>query len=135
MRMKHVAVAGAALLLSAGTASAAVVTNGLNLRNGPGTGYGIIDTMPAGAHVRLLDCGAHWCHVSWNGERGYASRSYLAGGRVYAYEPPPVYAQASPFSFGPGWNNDWDGGWNSDWDGGWHHDWDGGWGHYCDDDD
>ena len=49
MRLKTLALAAGALMLSAGAASAAVVTNDLNLRSGPGTNYQVVDTMPAGA--------------------------------------------------------------------------------------
>jgi uncharacterized protein YraI len=128
MRLKHLALAGGVLLLSAGTASAAVVTHGLNLRSGPGTGYSVIDVMPAGARVRVLGCGAYWCRVAWRGEEGYASSSYLAGGGAYAYEPPAGYAGPA-FGFGFGWGPRWDWGWHRDWDRGWG--WRGGW----DDDD
>jgi uncharacterized protein YraI len=135
MRIQYLALGGAAMLLSAAAASAAVVAHGLNLRSGPGTGYSVISTMPAGARVYVRNCGAHWCRVSWRGEQGYASNRYLAGNGAYAYAPPPVYAQPPLFSFGFGWNNDWDSGWHRDWDDGWRRDWDGGWGHHWDDDD
>jgi len=84
MRMKYLALAGAALLLSGSAASAAVVTHGLNLRSGPSTRYDVIGTMPAGAHVRVLNCTGAWCRVAFRGERGYASANYLAGGGRYA---------------------------------------------------
>ncbi len=83
MRMKYLALAGAALMLSAGTASAAVVTGGLNLRSGPGTNHRVINTMPAGAHVRILNCSGSWCRVAFRGERGWASANYLTGHRRY----------------------------------------------------
>lgn len=121
MRMKLLALAGAALLLPAGTASAAVVTHGLNLRSGPSTHYRVIDTMPAGARVAVLGCGAYWCRVSWRGEQGYASRSYLAGRRYlarrYSYSGYPYYgsgwawepgyAYAPGFSIGFGFGGGW----------------------------
>ena len=125
MRMKHLALAGAALLLSAGATSAAVVTHGLNLRSGPSTRYDVIGTMPAGAHVRVLNCTGAWCRVAFRGERGYASANYLAGGRHYTgrsyrgrtyardyyrsrpyYGGPTVVYGGSPY-YGSGW------GWNS----------------------
>ena len=112
MRMKYLALAGAALLLSAGTASAAVVTHGLNLRSGPSTSYRVIDTMPAGAHVRVLGCGTYWCRVSFRGIRGYAGSSYLAGHRRYVarryyggeryYYGGPTVAYSYPY-YGSGW--------------------------------
>ncbi len=109
MRLKTLTLAAGALLVSAGIASAATVTNDLNLRSGPGTGYRVIDTMPAGAHVNVIGCTGNWCRVNWRGRVGYASSSYLGGGGAYAYDP--VYAAPPPvvrfgFGVGPRWHND-----------------------------
>jgi uncharacterized protein YraI len=96
------ALAGVGLLAAAGIASAAVVRNDLNLRSGPGTGYRVIDVMPAGAYARVLGCGGSWCRVAYGGQIGYASASYL-GGRAYAAAPPPVYVAPPVVSFGFGY--------------------------------
>jgi uncharacterized protein YraI len=128
MNVKSLSLAGGLLLLSAGAAAAApaVVSNDLNLRGGPGTGYRVLNVLPAGSTVDVLGCGRYWCRVSSAEGTGYASSNYLdLGAGAYAEAPPPVYAPspvyASPpllgFSFG--WDNDWDGGWHRDWDGGW----------------
>ena len=120
MRMKHLALAAGALLLSAGIAQAATVTNDLNLRSGPGTRYGVVDTMPAGADVDVIGCGGAWCRVNWQGRVGYASSSYLSGGGPVYAEAPPVYVRPPAIGFGFGF----DGGWRGDRDGGWwgdHH--------------
>lgn len=101
MKFKTLTLAAGVLLASAGIASAAVVTNDLNLRSGPGTRYEVIDTMPAGAHVRVIGCGGAWCRVNWRGRVGFASASYIGGGRAYASEP--VYVAPPPvvrFGFG-----------------------------------
>jgi len=125
MRLKILSLAAGALLLSAGAASAAVVTNNLNLRSGPGTHYRVIDTMPAGAHVAVLSCGGAWCRVNWHGTIGFAGASYLAGGRAaYAAAPrayvapgPHYYRPAPVIRFGFGW-----GGWHPRWHAWrWHH--------------
>jgi uncharacterized protein YraI len=105
MRMIRLALAAGALLVSAGVAGAAVVTNDLNLRNAPTTRSAVIGTMPAGVHVDVLGCRGSWCRVEWRGRVGYASASYLArGGGAYAYAPrvygPPVYAAPPAVSFG-----------------------------------
>ncbi|MGH6664316.1 MAG: SH3 domain-containing protein [Pseudolabrys sp.] len=101
MRIKSTLLsAGAALALSAGAASAAVVTGDVNLRSGPGTAYNVIDTMPAGARVAVLSCSGSWCEVDWGGEQGYASHNFIAGATVeqgyynpgYTYEYGPGYA-------------------------------------------
>ncbi len=78
MRMKYLALAAGALLISGGAASAATVTNSLHLRSGPGTHYRVVATMPAGAHVRIRNCTSSWCRVSFRGESGWASANYIA---------------------------------------------------------
>jgi uncharacterized protein YraI len=92
MRLKILSLVAGALLLSASAASAAVVTRDLNLRSGPGTGYQIIGTMPAGAQVVVLGCGGAWCRVNWRGTEGFASSHYIAEGGGYVYGPayPPA---------------------------------------------
>ncbi len=115
MRMKQLALAASAILVSASAASAAVVTNDLNLRNRPTTRSAVIDTMPAGAHVDVLGCGGAWCRVEWRGLVGFASARYLAGGGAYAYSPPiyvappPVVSFGLSFGSGPRWyrGRDW----------------------------
>jgi hypothetical protein len=91
MKYRILALATGALMLSAGAASAATVTNTVNLRAGPGTSYSVIDTLPAGADVDVLNCTGNWCRVSWDGAVGFASASYLDDAGTY--EASPVYAQ------------------------------------------
>lgn len=111
MKLKTLSLAAGTLLLSAGIASAAVVTNDLNLRSGPGTGYRVIDTMPAGAYVNVIGCDGSWCRVSWQGRVGYASSGYIGGRGAYAAAP--VYVAPPPvvtfgFGVGPRWDRrDW----------------------------
>lgn len=108
MRLRTLTLAASALLLSAGIASAATVTNDLNLRSGPGTRYGVIDTMPAGAYVNVIGCGGSWCRVNFQGRVGYASANYLGGGESYAAAP--VYVAPPPvvsFGFGFGGGHHW----------------------------
>ncbi len=109
MRLKTLSLAAVGSLLLAGAASAATITNDLNLRRGPGTRYGVIDTMPAGSYVRVLDCGGSWCRVAWNGTEGYASSNYISGGGpVYAAAPPPVVI-GPRYDYGYGWGPGWGG--------------------------
>jgi uncharacterized protein YraI len=107
---------GLLTLAGIGAANAAVVTGDLNLRSGPGTGYRVIGTMPAGSYVDVLGCSGAWCRVEFGGAVGYASASYLGGGGAYAAAPvyaPPVYSApyyAGPaigfgFGFGSGWHH------------------------------
>jgi uncharacterized protein YraI len=114
---------GLLLIAGASAANAAVVSGDLNLRSGPGTGYRVIDTMPAGSYVDVLGCTGSWCRVQFGGAVGYASASYLGGGDSYAAAPvyvePPIYSRpyyAGPaFGFGIGFGPRW--GWGG------HHRW------------
>jgi Bacterial SH3 domain len=123
--------AGAALVLSAGAASAAIVTGDLNLRSGPGTDYSVIDAMPAGARVAVLSCSGSWCQVNWRGEEGYASRNFLAGagGTIeqgyynpgYDYGPGYAYYDDDYGDYGPGVVFGFGGGYYGGHDRGHHH--------------
>ncbi len=77
--------AAAAWLLGGGAASAqsATAVSDVNVRSGPGTEYAVIDQLPAGEVVRILDCRGEWCEISMGGDSGYVARSYLddGGGR------------------------------------------------------
>ena len=116
MRMKLLALAAGATLATFGAAHAATVTTDLNLRAGPGTDYPVIDAMPAGAHVNISNCTGSWCRVSFRGESGWASASYLGQGgrsrtvyrtRTYAapsyqyVEPGYAYAPGYDYGYGP----------------------------------
>lgn len=108
--VKTLALSAGAFLITAGIASAATVTNDLNLRSGPGTGYRVVDTMPAGAYVDVIGCSGSWCRVNWRGRVGYASASYLGGGASYAaapvyVAPPPVVSFGFGFGNAPRWQN------------------------------
>jgi uncharacterized protein YraI len=137
--------AASVLLLSAGAASAAPATVGsaVNMRSGPGTQYEVVATIPGGATVDVAGCTGSWCQVSFNGESGFANRSYLAmGGEPsaavvtpgYAYDDAPLYAgdyYDDGYPYGPGarflvgprhrfhhrgtWNGNWNGGQAGTW--------------------
>jgi uncharacterized protein YraI len=104
--------AGSAALASA---APAVVSNDLNLRAGPGTGYGVVAVMPAGSTVDTIGCTGNWCRVSYGGVVGYASASYLDGRGAYAAAPravyvaPPVLRPRVYYGHGPRWQhrNNW----------------------------
>lgn len=74
-----VMIAAGFIALAATPAAAASLTNALNLRSGPGTGYNVITSMPAGARVDVGPCSGGWCQVAWRGRQGYASASYISG--------------------------------------------------------
>ena len=57
-----------------------ITGQGVNLRTGPGTGYGVLTVMPAGAQVAVYDYGNGWAHVYYlNNYEGYCSTSYVSG--------------------------------------------------------
>jgi uncharacterized protein YraI len=105
----------AALLLTAPTAAMAargIATDSVNLRAGPGTGFPVVDRIPAGAHVNIHGCltGDAWCDVSWSGDRGWVSSEYLQ----YYYQNRYVYlpdyfdvidVPVAPFVLGTYWAN------------------------------
>lgn len=104
-----IAFGGAAL------ADDAFTTGAVNMRMGPGTGYGKIGTLPKGTGVDILGCVPSWCQVSAGGPPGWVSDNYLAGfvGPPPVYRgpppppppvivtPPPVYVEPPPPYYGP----------------------------------
>ncbi len=80
--------------------SASVTGTAVNLREGPGTGYRILDTLPAGTVVEVTDrSNAAWYAVSYGGQRGYMSSGYLqmlgaAEQATVIYSEPAVSASA-----------------------------------------
>ena len=76
-------IAAAALTaLSAASAIAAPATVGTNtnLRQGPGTNFGVIMTVPGGSVVDVIRCGTEWCNVMAGGRPGYMIARNLGGG-------------------------------------------------------
>lgn len=54
-------------------------TANLNLRQGPGTNYGIVTTIPQGTPVTIEeDCNCKWIAVEYCGRIGYVSSKYLS---------------------------------------------------------
>ncbi|MDN3718750.1 SH3 domain-containing protein [Roseibium salinum] len=51
----------------------------MNFRQGPGTGYGTLGTVPDGTQVELQNCddSGAWCSISFNGQNGFVSGKYL----------------------------------------------------------
>jgi hypothetical protein len=89
-----VAAAAAVVFLPAAQAAPGVVTSNVNVRSGPGTGYGVVDTIARGTPVDVQRCDGSWCYVAKAGPDGWVSASYLsAGGR-------PVNPTQPGFSFG-----------------------------------
>ncbi len=80
-------------LSAAGAAAApALATNNVNLRQGPGTTYTVIMTIPGGSNVDVSGCSGQWCQVTFQGQNGYAiATSFDQGGG-----PPPPGAAGPP---------------------------------------
>lgn len=95
---------GASLIPAAALAQVpGSVSSDLNLRQGPGSNYGIITTIPAGSPVTIDNCldGLNWCQVTYAGSTGYGFASYLlvdAGGQtvVITENPSLVEVVAEP---------------------------------------
>ena len=87
--------AGVLLALSAASAAAApaLAVNNVNLRQGPGTTYTVIMTIPGGSNVDVSGCSGQWCQVTFQGQNGYAiATSFDQGGGA----PPPGVAAGPP---------------------------------------
>jgi Bacterial SH3 domain len=92
---KTVTSAGVLLVLSAVSAAAApaLAVNNVNLRQGPGTTYTVIMTIPGGSNVDVGDCNGQWCQVTFEGQNGYAIATSLDQG---GGAPPPGAGAAGP---------------------------------------
>jgi hypothetical protein len=89
--------AGAVLLLSAGAAFATPgqATASVNVRSGPGTSYGIVDSLYPGENVDVQQCRGSWCYVEHSGPDGWVSANFLSTGEGDS-APPPVYYDDQP---------------------------------------
>lgn len=89
------AAAVAALLPAAALAQTdGSVTADLNVRQGPGSNYPVVATVPSGGDITIVGCleGSSWCEVDADGTAGYAFSRYLAveegGSTVVVSEQP-----------------------------------------------
>ena len=90
------------LALSAVGAAAApaLATNNVNLRQGPGTTYTVIMTIPGGSNVDVSGCSGQWCQVTFQGQNGYAIATSFDHGGVDPDAPIPV-SPIGPPPIGP----------------------------------
>ena len=122
MILRSLAAAGSlAAAISASTIAMAepgVATGDVNMRTGPGTGYPIITTIPAGAPIEIYGC-SNWCEVDYAGAQGYVSANYVSaaagtpapvyGGGYYDYSDgyygyaPSIYFSFGGYGSGYGW--------------------------------
>jgi Bacterial SH3 domain len=87
--------------LSAATASAspARVYSNTNLREGPGTNFGVVTLVPAGSIVEVTGCAAEWCTTNWRGRVGYMIATHLDQRVGVVAQPVAVYP--APYIYGP----------------------------------
>ncbi len=90
-----VAATAAVVFLPAAYAAPGTITSNVNVRSGPGTNYGVIDTVRRGTQVDVQQCQGSWCYIVKSGPDGWVSSTYLtaAGGT-------PVNPQQPGISFG-----------------------------------
>lgn len=75
-----VAATAAAVFVPAAYAAPGVVTSNINVRSGPGTNYGVVDTVRAGANVDVQQCQGSWCFIAKPGPDGWVSSQFVSGG-------------------------------------------------------
>ncbi len=81
---------------SAGTAVVVTASGSLNLRAEPKVGSAILRTIPQQATVTVLERGADWSHVSYEGTAGYAMSVFLAFQSVAPAPAPAPEISAPP---------------------------------------
>ena len=74
---------------------------GVNVRNGPGTGYTYLFKVPYGAEVTVTEHGKSWDKITWGSRSGYMLNSFLtlnkpSGSPVVT--PPPVVTVTYPYN-------------------------------------
>ncbi len=75
------AVTAVTMLLSASSVLAvdAAATVQLNVRSGPSTSYGVVDSLDAGEVVQVGECSANgWCYIYHSGPNGWVSSNFLS---------------------------------------------------------
>ncbi|MDP2085078.1 MAG: DUF1236 domain-containing protein [Gemmobacter sp.] len=83
MKLKTTSIGLAAALMVAATSAhaqtAAMTTDPLNLRVGPGPNFEVTTVLPEGAQVSVLGCveNTNWCRVEAAGTTGYVYSDYL----------------------------------------------------------
>src|SRR5262245_61267689 len=93
------------LSATAVSASPARVFSNTNLREGPGTNFGVVTLVPGGSIVEVTGCAAEWCTTHWHGRVGYMIATHLdqrpvpVAPRVVVYSDPLIYGP--PYFYGP----------------------------------
>lgn len=97
-----VAVAATAVVvfLPAANAAPGTITSNVNVRQGPGTNFAVVDTVRRGTTVDVQQCQGTWCYIVKPGPDGWVSGNYLSaagGGSVNPQQPGISFG----FSTGP----------------------------------
>jgi len=104
--ISSVALAAVFGLACVGAASAAEATASVNVRSGPGTSYGVVDTLYAGESVDIEECrSTGWCLITHSGPDGWVSARYLSNDEGDREDRAVVRTSPSvsfSFSFGRG---------------------------------
>jgi hypothetical protein len=94
-----------ALWATGAAAAPALATNNVNMRQGPGTNYPIITTIPGGSTVEVAGCEGQWCTIVWQGQTGYSiATSFDQGAGAPlpgAGGPPPSVGYDAPVRASP----------------------------------
>ena len=86
------------------TATVNTASDALNLRQSPSTASTVLRTIPKGATVELLQRGAEWCQVRYQGVSGYVATRYLAFGGQSGGDSTPIKETATVSTSGGGLN-------------------------------
>lgn len=83
-----VAATAAVVFLPAAYAAPGTVTSNVNVRSGPGTNYGVVDTVRSGTQVDVQQCQGSFCYIAKPGPDGWISSNYIStGGRGPSQQP------------------------------------------------
>ncbi|UFZ05385.1 SH3 domain-containing protein [Bradyrhizobium ontarionense] len=99
-----------AMPVSLAAAAPGLVRTAATMRAGPGSGFPVVERIPAGARVTIHGCieGGAWCDVSFDRERGWVAARALAylDGQRYVYLPEYVeYVPVAPFVLTTYWSS------------------------------
>ena len=97
-KLVSLSMSGAIMLGLAGAALAApaVATTNVNVRSGPSSGYGQVDTLRRNELVEVTGCRSGWCYVEKPGADGWVSARYLQPVRQQSSKPSVSFS----FNFG-----------------------------------
>ena len=75
-----VAATAAVVFLPAAQAAPGYATSNVNVRSGPGTNFGVVDTLVRGQQVDVQQCQGSWCFVAKPGPDGWVSSNFIQAG-------------------------------------------------------